>query len=103
VLEQREALEEQIEAVRAERGRLFRALEAQPGVTPYPSEANFVLFRSDEVEAGAVHERLLEAGVLVRYFGGQGRLGRCLRVTVGRPEENEAFVAALGAALKTQT
>lgn len=101
VLEHREALEEQIEAVRAERGRLFGALEAQAGVTPYPSEANFVLFGVDEVDARGVHERLLEAGVLVRYFGGPGRLGRLLRVTVGRPEENEAFVVALAAALKT--
>lgn len=103
VLEHREALEEQIEAVRADRASLFKALEAQPGVTPYPSEANFVLFRVDEVEAETVHERLLEAGVLVRFFGGPGRLGKCLRVTVGRPEENEAFVTALAAAIKAES
>ncbi|MFQ5893462.1 MAG: histidinol-phosphate transaminase [Nitrospinota bacterium] len=102
VLEHREALEAQIEAIRTERARLAEALEAQPGVTPCPSEANFLLFRVDGLEAKTVHERLLEAGVGVRYFGGPGRLGRCLRVTVGRPEENEAFLKALAAALQTE-
>lgn len=99
VLEHKEALERQIEAVRAERGRLLEALGAQPGVTAYPSQANFVLLRVDGLEAGVLHERLLEAGVLVRYFGGPGRLGRCLRVTVGKPEENTAFLEALSGAL----
>lgn len=99
VLEESDALREQIGAVRDERSRLLGALEAQPGVSPYPSEANFVLFRVDEAEAVVVHERLMEAGVLVRYFGGPGRLGRCLRVTVGRPEENSAFLKALKEAL----
>lgn len=99
VLEHAQEIEKQIAAVRAERARLLEALEAQGGVTPYPSEANFVLFRADEGDAGALHERLLAAGVLVRYFGGPGRLGRCLRVTVGTPEENSAFLEALDSCL----
>jgi histidinol-phosphate aminotransferase len=102
VLEHSEALEKQIESIRAERGRLIEALEAQPGVTPYPSEANFVLFRVDGGEAKDVHEGLLGEGVLVRYFGGAGRLGQCLRVTVGAPDENTTFLEALEAVLKDQ-
>ena len=99
VLEHAQDLEGQIASVRAERARLFEALEAQAGVTPYPSEANFVLFRVDKGEAGALHEKLLAAGVLVRYFGGPGRLGQCLRVTVGAEEENSAFLEALASCL----
>jgi histidinol-phosphate aminotransferase len=99
VLEHSEALSNQIEAVRAERGRLLESLEEQPGVSPYPSEANFVLFRVDKYDAKVLHEKLLGEGVLVRYFGGPGRLGQCLRATVGKPEENSALLKALAKAL----
>ncbi len=102
VLEHGGALESQIASVRAERSRVLEALESLAGVTPYPSEANFVLFRVDTGEAKVVHEKLIGEGVLVRYFGGPGRLGQCLRVTVGTPEENSTFLEALGAVLKDQ-
>jgi histidinol-phosphate aminotransferase len=97
VFEHRELLEEQIEAVRAERERLHKAIEGFPGLRPYPSEANFILFRVERGEAEELFRKLMDAGVLVRYFGGEGPIGQCLRVTVGRPEENDAFLEALAA------
>jgi histidinol-phosphate aminotransferase len=66
------------------------------GLRYVPSYGNFVL-----VEVGdgaAVYEKLLRAGVIVRPVGGYG-LPRWLRVSVGLPEENEAFLRALRAAL----
>jgi histidinol-phosphate aminotransferase len=48
--------------------------------------------------ATATFEKLLRAGVIVRPVGGYG-LPDHLRVTVGLPEENERFLAALAAAL----
>ncbi len=41
-------------------------------------------------------ERLLQRGVLVRDFSSWPRVEDCLRVTVGTPAENDAFLAALG-------
>ena len=42
------------------------------------------------------------AGVLVRDFSRWPRLAECLRVTIGTPEENDAFLGALRAALRTE-
>ncbi len=60
------------------------------GLEVVPSDANFVLVR---VGAG-VYERLLHEGVIVRPMAGFG-LPEHVRITVGRPEENERLVKAL--------
>jgi histidinol-phosphate aminotransferase len=81
-----------------ERGRLFAALAETEGIEVCPSGANFLLFRV----AGDAHElwkRLLTQDVLVRDFSSWPRIEGCLRVTVGAPAENDAFLAALGEAL----
>ncbi|HWA15228.1 MAG TPA: aminotransferase class I/II-fold pyridoxal phosphate-dependent enzyme, partial [Gemmatimonadales bacterium] len=80
----------------AERERLFAGLARIEGLHPFPSTANFVLFRCDRVPATDVFRRLLtEAGILVRdVSSGQG-LAECLRVSVGTREDSEAVLAAL--------
>lgn len=98
VLGRREVLDAQTAALRAERGRLASALAALPGVTPYPSEANFILFRV--AAADRVFASTRAAGVLIKNLSAAHPLLRdCLRVTVGRPEENARFLAALESAL----
>jgi histidinol-phosphate aminotransferase len=81
-----------------ERGRLFAALSDLAGVTVFPSGANFLLFRV-RGDGRAVWKALLSRGVLVRDFSRWPRLDECLRVTVGTPEENDAFLGALRGAL----
>jgi histidinol-phosphate aminotransferase len=70
------------------------------GLEYVPSFGNFVLVRvGDDEGAGArVNLALLKQGVIVRPVGNYG-LPQWLRVTVGLPEENEAFLAALDKAL----
>ena len=69
------------------------------GVHPYPSEANFIL-RACPRAAPTPASALKARGVLVKNLNGaHPLLADCLRVTVGTPEENAAFLAALGAAL----
>lgn len=82
-----------------ERERVFSRLRSLEAVHPYPSAANFVLFDCD---AGArpVFEGLLARGVLVRDLSSHPLLPRSLRVTVGRPEENDVFLKALGETLE---
>jgi histidinol-phosphate aminotransferase len=91
-------LHEQAAAIRHARGELFAGLAALPGVEPFPSDANFILFRvadADHVFAG-----LKARGVLIKNLnGGHPALAGCLRVTVGAPEENRAFLDALSLAL----
>ncbi len=72
-----------------ERERLFRALRAL-GVEVFPSETNFLLFRV--ADAGAFYEALLARGVLIRQQDHLRGLHGCLRVSVGTPQENEAFL-----------
>jgi histidinol-phosphate aminotransferase len=72
------------------------------GLAWIPSSGNFVSVAVPRAggasRAGAVFESLLRQGVIVRPVGGYG-LPDHLRVTVGLPEENERFLAALAAAL----
>ncbi len=68
----------------------------QMGLPFVPSYGNFVLVKVGN--AAAVYEKLLRAGIIVRPVAGYG-LPEWLRVSVGLPEENEAFLKALPAAL----
>ncbi|GAB4115220.1 MAG: histidinol-phosphate transaminase [Sideroxydans sp.] len=84
----------QAESIKRERARLWADLQAIHGVTAYPSEANFILFRI--ARATALFEGLKRRGVLIKNLdGGHPALRDCLRVTVGTTEENGKFIAAL--------
>jgi len=63
------------------------------GMEPVASQANFV-FVDTKRDADALFDRLLARGVIVRSASGWG-LTTCLRVTVGRPEQNGLVVNLL--------
>ncbi len=97
VLERLEVLEAQAAQIRAERDRLGAALAALPGVTVFPSQANFFLVRvpdADRADAG-----LRRQGVLVKNLNSPA-LANCLRITVGTPEENRILLTAMREALQ---
>lgn len=73
------------------RKRLIGRMCRLPGVQPFPSDANFILFRVKN--PGAIHQGLLRQGVLIRNL--DGVVSGCLRVTVGTPKENTLFIQAL--------
>jgi histidinol-phosphate aminotransferase len=99
-LRHRTVFDEQTRRIRSERGRLFASLSALDGVRPYPSDANFILLRLPTGRAPAVFDGLKAGGVLVKNLdGAHPLLADCLRVTVGRPEEDDAFLRVLAAAL----
>lgn len=77
-----------VAALAAERDRVSAALETM-GFRVVPSDANFVLFGLFD-DAAQAWERYLEDGVLIRDVGIPGYL----RVTIGLPEENDAFLSA---------
>ncbi len=93
--------EAQTDSIRRERETLFAALEAIDAVEPFPSAANFILFRTPAGRARALFEGIRERGVLIKNLDGSSPLlADCLRVTVGRPQENRAFLHALKGALE---
>lgn len=96
-LEQAEVLDAQAAQICAERALLAQRVSAL-GLKVWPSDANFLLFRV--AAAARVFEALRANGVLIKKLdGAHPRLAGCLRVTVGTPAENTAFVAALERAL----
>jgi histidinol-phosphate aminotransferase len=99
VLERGERLAEKIALGAKSRRALEAGLAELPGLTVYPSDANFVLVRTPG-DAKLVWERLLEQNVLVRNLSRPGPLQNCLRITAGTPEENSKCLEALRLALK---
>jgi histidinol-phosphate aminotransferase len=87
-------METRVALISEERGRVAAAL-GDLDVESWPSDANFILFRPLGVEADAVWNGLLERSVLIRNCASWDGLPGCLRVTIGRPDENDRFLQAL--------
>ena len=95
-LEHKDVLDGQTRQIRADRGHLYAALQELPGITAYPSEANFILFRAPPGEGPRVFAGLKARGILIKNLdGAHPLLADCLRVTVGTAAENAAFVEAM--------
>jgi histidinol-phosphate aminotransferase len=94
LLAHHDVLLQQAEQIKRDRAKLYDLLSKIATVKVYPSEANFLLFRV--ADATAIFNGLKQRGVLIKNLdGGHPLLKGCLRVTVGTPEENERFMAAL--------
>lgn len=93
-------LEHQATQIRSDRAHLLAALNELSAVQAYPSDTNFILLRVEN--ADKVHEQLKNARMLVKNLNSShALLHNCLRVTVGTPVENAAFVDALKHAIAT--
>jgi histidinol-phosphate aminotransferase len=95
-LDHAEVFAQQAAAIRRDREALAQAVGALPGMQVFPSEANFLLLRTRAGRASQIFEGLRRQGVLIKNLSAAGpALADCLRVTVGTPEENQRFLAAL--------
>ena len=92
------AMDARVARLVAGRARVLAGL-ATLGLDATPSESNFILFSTGDRDAHAVWEGLVARSVLIRDLSGWPRLGGHLRVTIGTPEENDAFLAALAEVL----
>jgi histidinol-phosphate aminotransferase len=84
----------------AEGYRQLTAAFAEMGLEYVPSFGNFVLVKvgNDDGAGARVNLALLKQGVIVRPVGSYG-LPQWLRVSIGLPQENATFLAALKKAL----
>lgn len=97
-LRHRAVFDAQTQRIRAERERLAEALARLPGVTVFPSQANFLLLRTPPGRATPWFDGLRGRGVLIKNLdGAHPLLADCLRPTVGTPAENDALIAGLAA------
>lgn len=85
-----------IEAIIAERERLFLKLKEQGTLEPIPSRANFILCRVLKGDAIQIKKRLGERGIFIRYFD-QPAVRNMVRISVGKPEHTDAVIEALNA------
>jgi histidinol-phosphate aminotransferase len=86
-------------ATERERERVAAALDRLPGVGVLPSDANFLCFETP-LDPRRLWQGLLDRGVLVRDVSRYPTLERHLRVTIGTPAEDDAFLAALAEELR---
>ncbi|MCB1027460.1 MAG: aminotransferase class I/II-fold pyridoxal phosphate-dependent enzyme, partial [Microthrixaceae bacterium] len=102
-LEFTDEMDRRVSRITEQRGWIEARL-AELGVESWPSSANFILFRpsGETADGDDVWPALVEHGVLVRNCASWPGLEGCLRVTVGSPEENRAFVDALEVVLGTR-
>jgi histidinol-phosphate aminotransferase len=88
---------ERIALIKRERSRLAEALRNVPDVLcVYASDANFVLIRTRDAQR--FKDVAHRAGILVRTFAGEEALADCVRITIGRPADNDRLLTALAGA-----
>jgi len=97
-LRDREFLDRSVRVVNEERPLLSRGL-SDLGLHVYPSEANYILFRSD-LPSDLLTGKLSEKGVLVRDFGKVRRLENCIRTTIGTREMNTVLLERMREVLR---
>jgi len=85
---------DRVAMLRNERARLARALSTSPGVSRvWPSDGNFLLIETRDADAFAGTAQ--RAGILVRTFPEHTGLQQCVRITIGRPDQNDLLLAAI--------
>ncbi len=92
MLERAETVSETVEEAKRERAWLTEELDKLSGVEAYPSEACFVLFKTEKPIDG-VYDALISQGVIVSRQTVQDT--DCLRVTVAPRKLGERFIDAL--------
>lgn len=97
-VEHRPLFDEGIANLIRERERVLAELRKRPAVRAFDSRTNFVLMRTAK-PARELFDALYAQGVLVRDVSSYPLLERCLRVSIGLPEENDRFLQALDQAL----
>ena len=93
-LEDTPGLLERVKQIVVERDRMMDQLKQVPNLTPWPSQANFILCQVPEGRGKEIFEGLCSQGIFLRYWS-SGRLKNFIRTSIGLPHETDAVVGAL--------
>lgn len=94
-LRHRDLLREIIDEITNERERVYKELQEIPSIIPYRSRTNFILFKVENLEGRDVFDFLTKEGILIRNLSNTGLLRNSLRLTIGKPGENNIFLESL--------
>ena len=93
-LREPERTQREVAELRAERERVARELQGLPGVERvFPSGGNFLLVRISDPRR--VFEFLRSRGIIVRDRSRERGCEGCVRITIGREEENDLLLTAM--------
>jgi histidinol-phosphate aminotransferase len=87
-------MEERISYIKVQKESLFKNLSQIPALSVFPSDTNFLIFRTT-TESKTLLENLLAENVLVRDVSSYPMLSNMVRVNAGTESENKAFLSAL--------
>ena len=82
-----------------QRNWLIDELLQFPELSPYPSQANFILCKVTGTSAQQIQEQLRKQGILIRYFNKPG-LTDHIRFSIGTKEQNQNLISTLKGVLK---
>jgi histidinol-phosphate aminotransferase len=83
-----------VRTIVAERDRLLAELPKTRIVTPHPTRANFMLCDVHGLGGLELRDRMANEGILLRHYGSP-RLRNSIRISVGRPEQNDILLSTL--------
>ena len=90
----REPIAEQVAEIKQQRAVVEKALQGSAVVKKiYPSDANFLLV--EVADADAMYDFLISRGIIVRNRNRVKGCEGCLRLTIGKPDENEALLKSI--------
>lgn len=88
-------MEAQVALIRSERNRVYDMLSQIRGIEPLVSETNFILIRTKPEWVSQIQSVFESKGYSLRFFEAQGGLGAYFRITIGKPENNDAVLSIL--------
>ena len=87
-------LDSQAEIISTERDRMSVEIAKTEWMSPWPSDASFILFHLDGISGLGLRDRLRLQGIFTRYIA-HPRLENHLRISVATPEENDRIIGAI--------
>jgi histidinol-phosphate aminotransferase len=92
LLDEKNTYKERRELIQRERQKMRLKLSKLPGIeTVFPSEANFLLVRVKN-SATVLAKKLADRGIIIRNRSHLPRCENCVRITIGRPEDNKRLL-----------
>lgn len=77
--------------IQEERSRLYAKLKLLPGITPYPTQSNFILCKTEGISARQIKQYLASKGIFLRHYDNE-LLQNYIRVSVGRPQDTDDLI-----------
>ena len=93
-LDYQDEFSKQVLEIIQRREELYLGLKEIAGIKLYPSRANFIFF-SCAFDSNRIYNKLIAEGIIVKNLNVPPLMPNCMRVTVGKSKENEAFLRVL--------